>query len=301
MALFEIADDIVESGKILPIIEPVNTKDYTFRHFNKFVEKNLPFILVTNPTEGELINQSAYIKEQIIDNIIDEYDNYHLAFIITTRTTLKDINNFLEEYSNNQVCFIHFYPFQNTDNLIAKFNEYTNISYQIFFGDKVSADYISKFESNNKVILKDEFRREIRNADYEAQEYYSDLYRTYISNGFVGFGDFSIIGDFFISGSGGPAHAVAIHYTYVNNDDNGNLWMKHFVSDDQEGAQNPGGKFIQALNKCVEFLNQNDPRCNKCEGCQEFISYYNRQHYPGLGTVKKLSLKHHIKLILNLI
>jgi len=109
------------------------------------------------------------------------------------------------------------------------------------------------------------------------------------------------MGDYFKSDPGGPAYAVAIHYTYVNSEDNDNLWMKHFVSDEQDSPKNPAGKFMQALNKCIAFLSQNDPKCNICNGCKELISCHNRQHFPGLGTVKKLSLKHHIELIMSLI
>lgn len=301
IALSEIADNIIESGKVIPIIEPVNDNNYLFRYLGKFIEKNMPFVFITNPTEGNLVSKPEFIKKEIVDKVIDEYDNYFPAYIITTRTTLEDITNFLKTYSNNQVCFIHYYPFKDAGNLIEKFGEYGNISYQIFYENKVSPDYISKFSNDNKVILKNEFSREKRNADYAEQEYYSNSYKRYDKDGYVGFGDFTVMGDHFISGSGGPAYAVAIHYTYVNHDDHDNLWMKHFVSDDQEGPKNPDGKFLQALNKCVAFFTQNNPLCKKCIGCKDFMSYHNTKHFPGLGTVKKLSLEHHIELIMHLI
>lgn len=299
LALVESAEMIAKSGKVIPIIEPVKSINNTTRGISKYIEANMPFIIITNPTEGEF-SDTTLIKKNIIEEVIDEYDNYYVAYIITSKTTLKDVTDFLEEYSNNQVCFIHFYQFQNTTNLISKFQEYSNISFQIFYGNKISETYISNFEIDNKVILKDEFRRATRNADYEENEFYSDLYKNYKDKGFIGFGDFSIIGDFFSDSTGGAAHAVTIHYSYLNKQDN-NIWIRHFISDRTEGPEDPAGKFLEALDKCVDFINQDDPQCGKCKGCQDFISYHGSQHYPGLGTVKKVSLKHHIKLLSKLI
>ncbi len=301
IALKESTNTIIENGKILPIIEPVNLKNYVLRSFERFIETNMPFILIINPTEGSLINRRDSIKTEIIENIIDEYDNFYVGFIITSRSTIKDVTDFLEEYSNNKVCFIHYTPFQNVDNLINKINEYNNIVYQIFYDGHLNAGYISRFVDNNKVLLKDEFSKENRNADYTQEEYYSNLYKEYRNRGFIGFGDFSIIGDYYIE-SAGPANAVAIHYTYINEQDDDNLWIKHFVSDDTEGPENILGKFSQALGKYVNFLNGYTPgHAEQCSGCSDFLDLYGRSHFPGLASVKKISLKHHIKLISELI
>ena len=108
-----------------------------------------------------------------------------------------------------------------------------------------------------------------------------------------GFGDFSIVGDQY--SIGGPAYAVAIHLTYLNEEKD--MYVRHFISDRNESPSNPGGKFKEALNKLILEINEDDSSMFHSSACDEFIALYNREHYPGLGYSKKLSMQHHLELI----
>ena len=47
----------------------------------------------------------------------------------------------------------------------------------------------------------------------------------------------------------------------------------------------------------VKAINKSKSRIFKSKACLEYLELYKKQHYPGLGYVKKLSMQHHIELI----
>jgi len=111
---------------------------------------------------------------------------------------------------------------------------------------------------------------------------------------YQGFGDFTIIGSQY-DPAGGPAYVVAIHLTDKDEDDE--LIVKHFKSDIlvPPSSVDPGGKFSQALRKLKRQVD-NSPHLNT-SGVDEFKELYRTEHFPGLGTVKKLSIIHHIEYV----
>lgn len=92
--------------------------------------------------------------------------------------------------------------------------------------------------------------------------------------------------------TGFAPYAVAIHIVYFNTDDS--LRVKHFVSDSNDDISDPAGKFQEALSKLVEW---NEEKQLDTVAMKEFEDLYHREAYPGLGTVKKLSIMHHLELI----
>ena len=133
-----------------------------------------------------------------------------------------------------------------------------------------------------------------KNEDYPDNEFFSDLHLVYDEEHYKGFGDFLIVGDTY-SPTGGPAYAVAIHLTYIDNDEE--IWVKHFVSDTNGTPVDPAGKFIEALEKLVRYVDSDESEIFESEALAEFKDLYKNKNFPGLGYVKKLSMKHHIELI----
>lgn len=109
-----------------------------------------------------------------------------------------------------------------------------------------------------------------------------------------GFGDYLIVGDDY-SEAGGPAYAVAIHLTFLDADDD--MFIYHFISDQTDSPTDPGGKFLEALTKLVKKLKDKKSLVYKSKAYSEYLDLFEKQHYPGLGYVKKLSMQHHIELI----
>ena len=108
-----------------------------------------------------------------------------------------------------------------------------------------------------------------------------------------GFGDFLMVGDAF-SETGGPAYAVAIHITFINPNEDDQMFIHHFVSDRTDTPTDPAGKFSEALEKLAAEVEQSDTLVTRTEAVEEFIELHHRGHFPGLGYVKKLSMRHHI-------
>ena len=111
-----------------------------------------------------------------------------------------------------------------------------------------------------------------------------------------GFGDFLIVGDDY-SDAGGPAYAVCIHLTYIDNTRDDEMYMHHFKSDRQDTPTDPAGKFAEALEKLVKEVTQTNTKVAKTAAVEGFIRLHDQRHFPGLGYVKKLSMQHHIEVL----
>ena len=111
-----------------------------------------------------------------------------------------------------------------------------------------------------------------------------------------GYGDFLTVGDNYSEG-GGPAYAVAIHMTFIDPDQDDAMFIYHFKSDTNDVPTDPAGKFGEALNKLILELNYGDSHLMETSAVHEFRELHVRGHFPGLGYVKKLSIKHHLETL----
>lgn len=201
-----------------------------------------------------------------------------------------DVKSFLDN-TNRSIAFIHNgYPKAKELGLLV--NQFDNVKKHIFLDDQIL--YRRQFSKDGvkKVLVKDGFQKN-RNKDYSEVEIFSELHLTYSELGMDGFGDFLIVGDEY-SESGGPAYAVAIHLTYLNEDEV--MYIRHFVSDRNDTPTDPAGKFAEALSKLVVRVEQ-DELIYKSEAYKQYKDFHDRGHFPGLGYVKKLSMQHHIETL----
>ncbi|RNI17906.1 sce7725 family protein, partial [Flexivirga caeni] len=70
------------------------------------------------------------------------------------------------------------------------------------------------------------------------------------------------------------------------------LGLKHFCSESNETQDDPAGKFFEALEKLIDFVDERSLPTNL--GIDGFRDLYQRQHFPGLGKVKELSIMNHM-------
>ncbi len=284
-----------ELNKIFPVIEPVKASSTLNSTLTELANRNANFNLIINPRVGDLEGQYEKIIQIITSSIPAEYNNFQLAVIIDSKTersiaALIDFVNALD-LNYNGITLIHKTEI-NSQN-IELLNNQLNIVYNVIYFSKTSRRYYREFEANTLVSLDDYFEEQSRNADYLNQESdFSKEYRFYIQDGFVGFSDFLTIGDNY-SESGFLPRAVAIHLSYLDNEQ---IKVKHFVSDSNEDVADIGGKFSEAINKLVIWCNENNLNT---AAINEFRDLQQRGHFPGLGTLKKLSIMNHIELIIN--
>lgn len=92
-------------------------------------------------------------------------------------------------------------------------------------------------------------------------------------------------------------YAIAIHLSYI--DDDNKIRVKHFVSDSNDDTSDIGGKFAEANEKLVDWFENSS--IDETIAIAQFKSLHKRGHFPGLGSIKKLSAMHHIELVKNLI
>jgi hypothetical protein len=284
-----------ELNKISPVIEPVKASSTLNTTLAELANRNANFNLIINPRVGDLEGQYERIIEIITSSIPADYNNFQLAVIIDSKTerSISALIEFLNalELNYNGITLIHKTEI-NSQN-IELLNNQLNIVYNVIYFSKTSRRYYREFEGNTLVSLDDYFEEQSRNADYLNQESdFSKEYRFYIQDGFVGFSDFLTIGDNY-SESGFLPRAVAIHLSYLDNEQ---IKVKHFVSDSNEDVADIGGKFSEAINKLVIWCNENHLNT---AAINEFRDLQERGHFPGLGTLKKLSIMNHIELIIN--
>jgi hypothetical protein len=296
IALRELSELISKNKHIIPIIEPVKKNfSSSIRSLEKFEKDEMPFILIINPTVGEFHNENRLLLREIRNQNFEENDKAHVAFVISTSTNLYEVEDFFNRFQDYNICLIHTFNFPHSTDVYSLIQRSNNFKFNILSGTSTSR-YRRKFKRLNNVKVEDGFNKQ-KNELYPPEEFFSDLPFVYDDEGYSGFGDYLIVGDDY-SATGGPAYAVAIHITFVKQDEEEEeIWVKHFVSDTTGTPVDPAGKFYEALEKLVIYLNEPDCEIFRSDVIEEFVELYNRQHFPGLGYVKKLSMKHHIELI----
>lgn len=298
IALRELSEVLaVNSDKISPIIEPVKNSSTLKTTLKEFKLKDINFNIILNPEEGD----SKPDTNELIDVVkkqLHNYTNYQIALIVKEETNISEYLDLLKK-SNidfDGITLIHF-AITEAPAVIDFSGDFNFINNVVYF-KKTSRRYYRRFDKNTCVGLEDFFDSQIRNADYlKIQDsQFSEEHLFYKQDGFKGFSDFLTIGDNY-SETGFLPYAVAIHLSYI--DTQKRIRIRHFVSDSNEDATDVGGKFAEALEKLISWCNSNE--IIETTALSQFRKLHSTGHFPGLGSIKKLSIMHHIELVLNLI
>ncbi|MEJ2899963.1 sce7725 family protein [Acinetobacter sp. NS-4] len=279
LALRELAP--LELKNFTPVIEPVKTDIKALVKTIEALNSNTiePYIII-NPTIGDFSNLPKNLYEELKKF---DYLRYQILYSINENTeTYKD---FLE--INDFGLFIQ----KGIDQEIINFSKESKIN----FIQNDTSPNVKKLISN-KVTYEDFFRKQKKNADYPKESPFSSLHSYYEEESNIGFGDYTITGDDFSEG-GGPAYVVTIHCSYIDFNRFDELFIRHYSSKDDGTPTNPGAKFKQALNQLIADTETQAIPYSDTIGLEEFKALHLSEHFPGLGQVKKLSIKHHIQTI----
>ncbi len=291
----EIMANKIES--ISPIIEPVKNSSTLKSTLLELKNKNINFNIILNPSVGDLKNSSGTLIK-VIKEQLNGYNNYQIAIIVNERTNVIEFLDLIRDQDIEiaGITLIHE-AVTNVSAIIDFTDDFTFLNNVIYF-QKTSRRYNREFDRNTWVGLEDFFISQLKNADYLAVEdsQFSEEHLYYQQDGFKGFSDFLTIGDNY-SETGFLPYAVAIHLSYA--DDDNKIRIKHFVSNSNDDASDIGGKFAEALEKLVDWCEENN--INETIAISQFKELHRTGHFPGLGSIKKLSIMHHIELVLNLI
>jgi len=287
--------ELLAKAGFIPIIEPVKEalKGLT-RALDAVCESGGHAIVIVNPQHGSLAGNGAAISTFLKEGYL-ETDNVSAGILLTDTMTVIDAMTLFEAHTNHRPYFIHS-GFLQENGLAEKLGDELSHTRHVFIEQASPVLYRKKFSSASRVLLRDGFNKQ-RNASYPAVELFSDLHVTFNSElGLNGFGDFLTVGDDY-SETGGPAYAVAIHMTFIDPDKDDQMYVRHFVSDSNSTPTDPAGKFAEALSKLVTKFNHGTSNLFHGKALSEFLELHAKQHFPGLGQVKKLSMIHHIETL----
>lgn len=301
LALREFSSEFKNNHTIVPIIEPVKKQVNGLNAAAlSMIENGMKFAVILNPSDGDY--RHTGIDNDILMSLTaltDDRDNWIPAYI----------------YKHNGKTLLDHAKQNNLSNLMIIFPSGADVN------DEELMEFLSKDEvafvvsgnlSNNRsargrllrlgkalISLEDRFNERPRNADYanEVDEIFSEDFAYYQDDRLAGFADFTPMAKDFIEGGMLP-YAIAIHLTYQKSDDQ--IFVHHFVSDNNFDQSNIRGKFHEAAVKIAPFFNNNG--LYHTSAVDELIRRAESDDgYPGLGYIKKLSVKNHLELITHIL
>lgn len=281
-------------SNFVPIIEPVKeTLRGLERTLDSVCEASGEAIVVVNPYYGDHQEDSTGISSLLSENYLDK-SSISAGILLKEDMTVNQALAFYDQHRDHSPTFIHA-GFTEAKSLAKELGGELKGSRNIFFEVYCGKLYRKHFYESTRVLIRDGFKRR-RNADHPILEEFSDLHATYTEEGMDGFGDFLIVGDDY-SEAGGPAYAIAIHLTFIDQDKDDAMFIYHFVSDTKDTPADPAGKFSEALEKLIVKLDSGHSKLLDTASIEEFKQLHDRGHFPGLGYVKKLSMNHHIETL----
>lgn len=290
IALRELVENSLLSDNIIPIVEPVKVSATLIKTLKVFRDADKNMAVVRNPQVGNFVSElnkekNINFKEEL--NELIKLDSIFNVYFLNPRSGRS-----IERLAERGGSVSDIITICDNEDCISVYEEIVPLDvpkYNLIPDEGVFRRRIR----NNRVMMEDKFKKQSRNTDYAdvEDEPFSSDHLYYDEDGYVGFSDYSIIGEEY-NETGFAPYAVAIHIVYF--DEKSSLRIKHFVSDTNDDISDPAGKFAEAVEKLVEW--------NKIEkldtfGIKALTQMHENETYPGLGTVKKLSLMHHIELM----
>ena len=292
LALRDLSADIVNSGNVIPILEPVNSNRTTRISIDQFMAKSLKFLFICNPIHGDFSENADGLAAGVISQGLNDYDNWIPALYVKDGTEQHELEAFMKTYKKYKLALI-YYGKPRRSTVCSKIDA-TDIEHHVFMNGRVENEYIESIPVNKRVIIVDPFRRQ-RNADYQPREFFTELNTVKGNKKHVAFGDFSIVGDHF-SDTGGPAHAAALHHIHFKEKSH-SLDVSHFISDRRNTPADTPGKIIEAVKHLVKALDNLKP--NDTQACAEYRTISKTRKSTNLGYMKGLAIKHHLEVMLN--
>ena len=285
---------LLASSGFVPIVEPVRASlgglDKTLK---SLTDAGAQAVVVVNPRYGDHRESCERISE-LLEQDYQESDGIRAGILLTSETNLDQALALSERFNKLGTTLIHAGftdPRALSDQLGGNAEDFRNV----FLADHANRLYRRHFQGGPRILVGDGFVQ-MKNADYPPVETFSDLHITFPEEGMDGYGDFLTVGDNYSEG-GGPAYAVAIHLTFIDPDQDDAMFVYHFKSDTNDTPTDPAGKFAQALGKLIMKLDSGDSKLLETSAIIEFRDLNERGHFPGLGYVKKLSIKHHLETL----
>jgi len=294
IALRELAVQGVIQNQIVPVLEPVKESFSNLNLAHKiFQETNFNSYLIVNPFQGEIPGDTETFL-----TYISGLENPHFLPAFHYSDNSEYILANIEKHNLKSCLIVCLGNFSDEDNLRTLCQNASVSHIMLLEPNKYrSLDRFIKSLNKFYIRLDDVFERQQKNADFLdiLPHKLSEEHLFYREDNYQGFADFTVLPSEYIDGGSTP-RAVVIHLTYLNQDAENQIWIRHFTSETNDSIANVQGKFAEAAHKAINFC---DALPLNNSAIDELRVYYNEGRYPGLGTVKKISLKNHLLVIID--
>lgn len=140
------------------------------------------------------------------------------------------------------------------------------------------------------VYLTDHYPTREHTADYYDRQ--TDFYQyAKVMQPGAGFADYPLSTHEYFE-HGYPQKAIALHLLFA---DHSMLYLRHFVSVNNDDYSDPAAKFFEALAPLSPWL-QAHPQANT-PATKALLALGATHHFPGLGTLRKLQLEHWLTIM----
>lgn len=297
IAIRELLEKDLIDEFIVPIIEPIKLSSTLISTLRLFVEKEREVLLIQNPCVGNFADE------------LEAHDLYE-SYVELLKSPYIVITHFFNNYSATEIHEIATNIDKSIEDLAIIHEDISLLpSYKALYSDMKPKYNIIPYEQSfrrrlrgqNLICLKDEFIKQKRNTDYASKidEFFSEEHLHYSSEGLKGFSDYSVVGNDYSEGGFAP-YAIALHIVYfsydVENDDDV-MRIRHFVSDSNDDIRDPALKCSQALTKLESWIGTINRDKVNTYALEQLLEHFYRGSYPGLPSLKKLALMHHIQLM----
>lgn len=291
IALRELVIENAIQGVVTPILEPVKeTHNNLDIAYDIFRQGGQSVYLILNPGYGEMAGDGSHYIDYLLTK---ELGTYLPAF--RYRSNGNYIQQAIQNYDLRDcmiICQNDVNPNDTDFSNLADLEQVVAFNVEDPGRNRSLSRYIRDL---GKIFIRldDPFEKQLRNSDFLtiAEHQFSEEHLYYQEENFNGFSDYTVLPSEFIEGGSTP-RAVVIHLTYLH--DQNQIWIRHFTSDTNDSIANVQGKFAEAASKAVNFCRRNGLTNSALE---ELFTHFDEQHYPGLGTVKKISMKNHILVV----
>lgn len=274
---------------IMPIIEPVK-KDIRplLSCIDAMGKAEMPFAVVLNSKTGDY-QRTVFDIPSLVKEICDM--QWSPAFEVNSSANVDAIENAILEYSLNDVMLVFFTIVELEDDRIKRLVTNDAVKYIVALNLTQRISVIEDLSELGKklISIEDCFPEKTPNNAYRGNidEAFSDTFSYYKSRlGLFGFSDFTTLSRNFREGGVLP-QVVAIHMTYQKS--SRVIYVHHFLSDSRNGSNNIREEFREANIKISPFY-ADKPTTPAVE---QIIAL----DYPGLGAIKKYSIKNHLELM----
>lgn len=297
LALREYLREDLPATSIRPIIEPVRSPlNSLINCLQVLMEEAQEHIVIGNPTVGELHSPNRVHPDLLplfseAELLADHYRC--IGLVITSQTNVDELLSSLEAVPRTyNIALIHKEQHEQLSEL--EIATRARRRYDIIGDHLRRRHYLENLKHSMGVTMRDGFSPELRNADYltRPETPFSEEHLYFQVENWGGFSDYLTIGQQYIEGGFSP-RAVAIQWTYEPAPGSP-IMIRSFTSESNQDPANVAGKFLEAAYKLVAFLDEKQ--------ISTYAAGFMRNHvrdstYPGLGTVKKLSILNHLEVV----